>query len=187
MAPSSSDITVAANGTIFVANISGTSTTYPTTVRGTLAALFNEMGYANEDGVTFTSTPNVEDIMAWQSADPVRRLVTSRENTVATNLLQWNKNTFPVAFGGGSWANDGTTYTFTPPASSDALGEYAVIIDAEDGLKKQRWIIPRANVTDAIETQLTRGGAAILPITFSALTLSGQSTAWRFLGDSAFA
>lgn len=187
MAPNASEITVAANGTIFVANISGTSVTYPTTVRGTLAALFNEMGYATEDGVTFTSTPNVEDIPAWQSADPVRRVVTSRENTVASSLMQWNADTFPVVFGGGSWANDGTTYTFYPPGNEAALADFAVIIDAEDGAAKQRWIVPKANVTEAVETNLVRGGAAVLPVTFGAVTLSGQSGPWRFLGDDQYA
>lgn len=185
MAPSSSEITVAANGTIYVANISGTSTTYPTTVRGTLAALYKEMGYATEDGVTFSASPSVEDINAWQSATPVRRLVTARELSAAASLLQWNESTFPVAFGGGSWANDGTTYTFYPPADSDALAEFAIIIDAEDGTRKQRWIIERANVTDAVETNLQRNGASVLPITFNALTRDGQVRAWKFMTDDA--
>src|ERR1700754_4314763 len=150
MAPNASEIVVAANGTIFVANI-GTGVTYPTTVRGTLVGtVFLEMGYVTDDGVTFTATPNVEDIMAWQSATPVRRVVTSRELTVAANLLEWDWDTFPVAFGGGTWSNDGTTYTFNPPADEDPLTDFAVIIDAEDGTKKQRWIIERANITEAV-------------------------------------
>jgi hypothetical protein len=183
MAPNSSEITVAAAGTIYVANISGTTTTYPTTVRGTLAALYQEMGYATEDGVTFSVTPDVTDIAAWQSATPVRRLTTSRTLTVATSLLQWNEKTFPVAFGGGSWSNDGTTYTFLPPADEAALAEFAVIVDAEDGTRKQRWIVERTNVTEAVETNLTRTGAAVLPITFSALNRSGEVRAWKFLTD----
>src|SRR5262245_1223156 len=117
MAPNAAEIVVAANGTIFVANITGTSVTYPTTVRGTLAGtLWMEMGYVTDDGVTFTATPNVEDIMAWQSATPVRRVTTSRELAVAASLLEWDWDTFVAAFGGGTWSNDGTTYTFNPPA-----------------------------------------------------------------------
>jgi hypothetical protein len=187
MAPNANQITVASQGTIYVSNISGTTTTYPTTVSGTLTADYKELGYANEDGVTFTITPSVDDINAWQSATPVRRLVTTREFTAAANLMQWNTDTFPVAFGGGSWAGSGTTRQFLPPGDQDALAEFAVVIDAQDGTRRQRWVIERSNVTDAVSTQLVRTGAAVLPITFSGLTRSGQVRAWYFFSDdSAF-
>jgi hypothetical protein len=188
MAPNAQEITVAASGTIYVANISGTTTTYPTTVAGTLAAAFQELGYATEDGVTFTETPDVTDINAWQSAFPVRRLVTARANTVACSLLQWNEDSFATAFGGGSFTTDGTTYTFTPPAPTDALPDFAVVLDAQDGTRKFRWIVYRANVTDAVETSLTRTGPAVLPITFAATQDAAQTTAWKFMSsDTAFA
>lgn len=185
MAPNSQEITVAANGTIFVANITGTSVTYPTSVRGTLAGtLWSEMGYATEDGVTFTVTPDVTDINAWQSATPVRRMVTARPTTVACSLLQWNEDTFPVVFGGGSWGG-GTA--FYPPADTAALSEFAVVVDSEDGTKQHRWVIESSNVTDAVEVSLVRTGAAVLPVTFNALTRPGQERAWYFFtNDPAF-
>src|SRR5262245_61668376 len=171
MAPNSAEIVVASQGTIYVANISGTSITYPTSVAGTLTtggslapgAGFRELGYATEDGVTFTVTPAVEDIMAWQSATPVRRLTTSRTITVATSLLQWNDDSFVAAFGGGSWVGSGTTRQYLSPGDEEALAEFAVVIDAQDGTRRQRWVVERTNITEAVETNLVRGGAAVLP------------------------
>lgn len=187
MAPSADQIAVPMNGTIYTATWSA-DTTYPTTVRGTLTngtytgGTWAELGYTTEDGVTFSSTPNVEDINAWQSPDPVRRLVTSRETTVATQLLQWNDDTFKVAFGGGAWTG-GTL--FTPPAPQDALANLALIVDGEDGTRQYRFVIYKANVTDAVETSLTRTGAAVLPVTFSAVADAGETTTWKFMTDDA--
>lgn len=185
MAPNAAEITVAANGTIWAANITGTSVTYPTAATGTLSgALWKELGYATEDGVTFSASPTVEDINAWQSATPVRRLTTARELTVAASLLQWNQASFVSAFGGGSWSG-GTRYD--SPGDDEALNEFAVVIDAQDGAKQQRWVIERANVTEAVEVNLVRSGAALLPVTFNALTRSGQLRAWYFYTSPALA
>lgn len=186
MAQEAAEITVAADGNIYVAPFSG-SLTYPDTEDESLDTAFQEMGYASENGVTFTATPDVTDINAWQKATPVRRLVTARALTLATEFLQWNEDTFATVFGGGEWSESGGTFRYDPPADTDALAEFAIVIDGYDGERKQRWVVYRANVTEAVETNLVRTGAALLPITFSALTPDDQDRAWYFLsGDTAF-
>lgn len=176
-------IAVAASGHISVAPI---GTTLPTDPTAALDDAFVDLGYVTEDGVTFTAEPTVEDINAWQSATPVRRLVTARALTVTWQGLEWNKDTFALAFGGGTWTEPTSgVYQYDPPADTDALAEYALVIDAADGDKNYRWIVKRGNVTDAVETNLVRSGAALLPVTFSALTPDGEDTAWLFLTDDA--
>jgi len=181
-------ITVASQGHIWVTPFDA-GLTYPTDPVEEPAAPWIDLGYANEDGVTFTATPNVEDIEAWQSATPVRRLVTARELTLATALEQWNRDSFLAAFGGGVWSESGTApdvvYRYDPPADQDPLAEFAVMIDAIDGARASRWVAKRCNITEAVETQLVRTGAALLPVTFNALTPSGESRAWYFLTNDA--
>lgn len=184
MAQNAEEIVVAAQGSINVATVTDTLV-YPTTEDETLDSAFAELGYATEDGVTFTATPNVEDINAWQAATPVRRLVTARALTLATQLEQWNEDTFAIAFGGGEWSESGTTFRYDPPADTDALVSLAVVIDAQDGDRKMRWVVYRTNVTEAVETNLTRTAAAVLPVTFSALTPDDQDRAWYYLSDDA--
>jgi len=183
-------ITVASKGRIQVAPYDE-ALTFPTDMTE-LDAPWIDLGYANEDGATFTATPSIEDINAWQSATPVRRLTTARELTVATALMQWNRDSFGVAFGGGTWSESGvapdTVYRYTPPADQDPLAEFAVVIDAEDGDRVQRYVVYKCNITEAVETQLVRTGAAVLPVTFNALTPADKDFAWEFLtSDAEFA
>lgn len=186
MAQVAEEITVAADGDIAVAPYSE-GLSLPETETEALDAAFLDLGFATEDGVTFTAAPDVTDINAWQKATPVRRLVTARSLTLATTLLQWNEDTFATAFGGGEWSQSGETWRYDPPADQDELASVCVIITANDGDRVQRWVVYKCNVTDAVETNLVRTGAAVLPVTFSALTPDNQDRAWYFLsGDVAF-
>lgn len=186
MAQDAAEITVAADGNIYVAPYTD-ALGFPEVETSTPSATYQELGYASENGVTFTASPDVTDINAWQSATPVRRLVTARNLTLSMELLQWNEDSFAIVFGGGEWSTSGSTFRYDPPADNDALAEFAVIIDAFDGDRKQRWVVMRCNVTEAVETNLVRTGAAMLPVTFSALTPADEDRAWYFLtGDTQF-
>ena len=186
MSMNAEQITVAAYGEIA---IGPTDATLPVSATAALPTDFTELGFVTEDGVTFTATPSVEDINAWQKSTPVRRLVTARELTASTSFQQWNNDSFVLAFGGGKWTATGTSpnvsYRYDPPSDVEALGEHAVVITAKDGDKNFRWVIMRANVTEAVETNLIRTGAAVLPVTFNALAPEDEDRAWYFLSDDA--
>jgi hypothetical protein len=186
-----SEIVVAAQGHIYVANLAD-NPLMPTNTDGPGATIpgndFVDLGYTTEDGATFTASPTVEDINAWQKATPVRRLVTARSLMVAFSLEQWNQDTFALAFGGGTWSEPATgVFRYDPPADEDALSEYAMILDFADGDRKGRVVVYKFNVTEAVETTLTRGGAALLPITANALTPDDQDRSWYFVGDDSLA
>lgn len=181
MGQDASEIRVASSGSI---NVAPVGTTLPTTPTASLNSAFVELGFTTEDGVTFTDTPTIEEIRAWQSADPVRRLVTQRVLTVAFSLEQVNQENFLVAFGGGTWTQPSAgIYKFTPPAPSDPLAELAMVIRAQDGDENDQYTVYRGNITEAIESQLTRSAAQLLPITFSALTPVAGGAAWNFQTD----
>lgn len=185
MPQEAAELVVAAAGNVRVANLAD-NPTLPTAsaAPGAAWAAGFDLGYTTEDGATFTATPTVEDINAWQKATPVRRLVTARAFTVAFSLEQWNRETFALAFGGGEWSEPSPgVFRYDPPADTDALAEYAVVIDFADGDRKGRVVVFKANVTEAVETNLTRTGAALLPVTLSALTPDDEDRGWYFVGD----
>lgn len=187
MAQSAEEITVALSGNVWIAPYS-TSLVLPADPTTAPDAAFTDLGYTTEDGVTFSVTPNVEDIMAWQKATPVRRVVTSRESTIAYTLEQLNLDTFAHAFGGGTWtttAGPPAYYRYDPPADGDALAEYACIIDFVDGTRNGRLVMMRGTVNDTVETNLVRNNAALLPVSLAALTPDGEDSAWYFLSDDA--
>lgn len=185
MPKDASELHVASDGSMSAAPVGTTMPSDPTTA---LNGAFVDLGFFTEDGVTFTDTPSVEELRAWQAADPIRRLVTSRALTVAGSLMQVNQENFLVAFGGGIWTSPSSgVYKYTPPASADPLAESAVVVRSADGSKHNDYNVYRANITEAVESQLQRSSAQLLPITFSALTPAAGGASWEFLTDDAYA
>lgn len=175
------ELVVAARGDISIASV---GTTLPTNL-GPLDAAFVVLGYTSEDGVTFSYSENREDIMAWQKATAVRRIVTARGLSTGYELEQWNRDTFALAFGGGSWSEPSPgIFRYDPPDDDDALAEYCQVIDFHDGDRHSRVVIEKGGVTEDVETNLVRTGPSLLPVTFGALA-SDEDTGppWYFLGD----
>lgn len=185
MAQDTNEIKVLAHGDLWIAP-EGTS--LPVTVEEDLDAAFVNLGLTTEDGVTFSAGSEVEDIRSWQRTTPSRRIVTSRTFSVASQLQQYNRDNFALAFQGGEWTEPSVgTYRYDPPADSDPLAEYVVVIDAQDGDREDRAVILRATVEGEVETQFVRNGAALLPVTFTALTPDNADRPWYYLSnDPAF-
>ncbi len=176
------EIRIASNGQVYVAPV---GTALPTTPTAALNAAFVGLGYLTTDGVSLSVAPEVQDINSWQSRQPTRRELLSQEVTASFSLQQWNESTVPFAFGGGSVTNpSGSIYRYELPADG-ALDERALIIDAIDGSVRQRWILPRGNVTDAVEAKFARDAEAMLPISFKALQPVDGSTALILITDDA--
>lgn len=155
------EVFIAGSGHVYVADI---GTTAPTNTTGDWAAGWAELGYTTDDGVTITPGKTITDIPAWQSRYPVRRIVTAETFDAAFSLLQWNADTLGLALQGGSWS--GSTFT---PAAAGSVDERALGIEAIDGDKITRIIIPRGMVTATGGIQMIKTGANQIPITFSAL------------------
>src|SRR6266576_7111074 len=99
MANDASKIVVGANGSISVAAIGATAPTNATT---SLAVAFEELGFVSENGVQVTPGQTVVPIMAWQSAYPVRKIVSQRTLELDFVLREFNVESIPFAFGGGT-------------------------------------------------------------------------------------
>ena len=180
------EVVIAGNGRIFVAPV---GTTAPADVTTAWAAAWIDLGYATEDGVTFTVGRTVTDIMAWQAFDPIRRVITAMNTTIAFVLQQWNEHTTKLAFGGGTittTAGPPAHYLYTPPAA-EVIDERAVGIEWLDGTKIYRLLIAKAMVTDDVSTQLVRTDTAQLPITLGVTAGAGIAPYVIRTNDPAFA
>lgn len=97
-APSSDQVLVGSSGTVYVGP---TTITAPTAHDTAVDALWVQLGYVTEDGISIKDSKDVTELKAWQTPYPTRRLVTGRMFEVSFSLEQWNWNNIPFAFGGG--------------------------------------------------------------------------------------
>jgi hypothetical protein len=178
------EIVLAGNGQVYIAP-SGTA--LPTDPVAALNPAFVGLGYVTEDGATVTVTPDIAEFNAWQTRTPVRREMTSRTIEVSFSLMQWDEDTVPFAFGGGTVSGTVGNYRYNMPDDNAALDERAMVLEAVDGAKHFRWVFAKGNVVEAVEATYARTDPAVLPITFRALAASGQSPGYFLADTTAFA
>lgn len=182
----SNELVVAGTGQVYVAPV---GTTLPTDWDSALDSAFVGLGYTTEDGVSINVTPEIADMMAWQSRQPVRRESVNQAITTTFSLMQWNEETVPLAFGGGAITATANGYKYEFPTGDDALDERAMVVDVVDGDRTMRFVWARGNVTEGVEAQFVRTTPAVLPITFSVLepTEGGAPGTVYFSDEAAFA
>lgn len=188
MAQNAEQIKVAANGGLYIARFDD-EPALPDDVETDLDPLFHELGYASDDGVTFSKSEEVEDINVWQSKSAVDQIVTARNFSAASQLAQWNRETVALAFGGGKWTEpEPDLYRYEPPSDYDPLTKWVVVIETIVGERIDRWVVERLTVTGDIEAQAVKNAPMLLPVTLSALTPPGKTKAWYYLSnDPAYA
>jgi hypothetical protein len=182
MALDSAEIRVAGNAHVYVAPV---GTAAPTDATTALNAAFIELGYVSEDGITINAGKTTADIMALQSFDPLRTLVTARELTSAFVLRQWNYETLKLALGGGTVTGTSPNYKYLP-ASAEVIDERAFVFEALDGTVIQRWFFRRVMLSESVSIQFTRTTAADLPITLKALAPTSGTVMEVFFSDANF-
>lgn len=178
------NILVGSGGTLYVGAV-GEALPEPNTPTAALGGGWTSVGFLSEDGISLSAETTVEDILAYQSLLPVRKVVTARTFELSTTLREWSADNIVLAFGGGTVTDHGAYAEYTPPAVSDAVNEVALVLDWADGDKNYRLCVARATVTNAVETTISRTSPADLPITFSVLDSNGD-TYWLLTDDPSF-
>lgn len=183
MAQNAEQIKVAANGGLYIARYDD-EPALPTDLTTALDPAFSEVGYASDDGVTFNKSEEVEDIMVWQSPTAVEKIVTGRNFGANTTLVQWNRESVALAFGGGEWSEPKAgVYRFDPPSDYDPLTKWVAVIETIAGERIDRWVIERCTITGDVETQAVRNAPMALPIELSALTPDDKDKPWFYLSN----
>lgn len=171
---------VGGTGEVYIA---ATGSSLPTTEDDALApSIWHGLGYHSEDGVSVNQSVEIQRFGAWQTKHDIRRQRGNETFQITFSLLQWNEDTTPFAFGGGSVTSvDADTYKYTPPADIDAIQDKSLVCDVKDGSSTLRFVIPKGNVVEAVDSQFTREAIGMLPITFEALQPDDGSAAWYVL------
>lgn len=166
MALSAANLVVGAGGTVLWGT---TGISAPTSATSAPGGTYADLGYLDEDGVTLTVTPNIQDFAVWQSRQPGRREALAQDITLSGKFAEWNANTVPRVFGGGAV----TTGTYAFPTDTASLEEFAVVADVIDSTDKHRFVFGRVNQTEAVEVTFNRSSLAVLPFNFAVLAPSG--------------
>lgn len=175
---------IAGSGQVYVAAVGSSA---PTNESSSLApATWYGLGYHTEDGVSVKEAPEIIRHRAWQTRTDVRRTRDSDTFQIVFALEQWNEQSVPLAFGGGSVTEPSSNhYKFTPPAAGASENEKALVCDVIDGSNILRFYIPRGTVVEGVDSQFTRSQLGVLPITFEAMEPDDGTPAWSLFTNSA--
>lgn len=175
---------IAGSGQVYIGAVGATA---PTAEDSALSpATWYGLGYHTEDGASISESPEIVRHKAWQTRADVRRTRETDVFQVTFALEQWNEQSVPLAFGGGSVSEPSSGhYKYTPPAVSDAENEKALILDIVDGSNKLRIYVPRGTVVEGVESQFTRSQMGVLPITFEAMEVDDGSPQWSLFTNLA--
>ena len=131
------------------------------------------LGYLSDDGPTVGSSTDSETLQPWQSAVPLREVITGRSVTMQFVIWSLNEQTIALYFD----AN-------VPAASADGTIDmelrtdtpahlYAIGIDSANAERVFRISFRRASLSDAGDMAISRGAAVPLDCTLSALDDGG--------------
>lgn len=185
MALNADEVRVALNGNIYVAPV---GTTAPADLTSAWGAGWSDLGYLNDDGVEMEYATDTEDIMAWQSLSPVRKVLTSVDMTMAFTAIQLRAAAVTLYFPDStiSEVSAGTVYKLDIPAAPGP-SEHAFGFEWVDGNITNRVILPRGEVTDRESINHQRGEAVGLGMTVSAYASSAPELAIWLSNDPSWA
>ncbi|MFE9258610.1 phage tail protein [Streptomyces sp. NPDC006879] len=190
-----SEIRVAGTGRILVAEVGAAlPTTFTDNPAADWGTGWTDLGYTSTDGVTFSKKDKLDAVETWQSISPARFVYADRDLTLKFAMLQFNEDTLPFFLGGKKtdFRNDNTNnpgvYEFDVP-DGPTFDERALGLEFTDGSAvTYRFVIPRGQVTATDDLKLARKAAAMLGVTFTALSPGeGQALATFVMKDGAYA
>lgn len=181
-------IRVAGNGRILVAPL-GTAAPADTDV--TWGTDWHDVGYTSADGVKFGRKEKVTNVDTWQSVGPARFIYADRDMTVKFGMMQFNSDTLPLYFGGGSVTETaaGSGIWQYDVASDPTPDERALGLEFTDGDQVvYRFIVHRGQVTETEEVEMNRKGSLTMGVTFTAMGLDASTPlATWLMKDPSFA
>jgi hypothetical protein len=122
-----------------------------------------DLGYATQDGITLSKTVQTQDIYAWQSLTPLRRLITTGEFNLAFTAMETSTKVLETWFGA---TKTGNKYSIPkdPVQPETMLG-----VEWVDGTDKYRLVIHKAALGTFGDIPINRQGAVQYAMTFGAL------------------
>lgn len=178
MANTAENVRVAVTGSI---NYGPVGTTLPTDATTAINAAFDEVGYANEDGITQSINEDRTEIKAWQNADVVRKIRTSHDVTYAFTMLETNLTTLEIYYGDGSVS--GTLDNGVVEVRGDLSTRGPWVLHVIDGDELIRIVLPDGEVTERGDTQYVNANAIQYPVTITAYPDNTGVKAYLYLAE----
>ncbi|MEU9066182.1 phage tail protein [Streptomyces sp. NPDC048109] len=189
----SSEIRVAGTGRVLIADVNAPlPAAFSDDPASDWGSAWTDLGYTSTDGVTFSKKDKLDPVETWQSISPARFVYADRDLTLKFSMLQFNEDTLPFFLGGKSadFRRDATSgaVQFDVP-DGPTFDERALGLEFTDGSAvTYRFVIPRGQVTATDDIKLARKAAALLGVTFTALSPGdGQALATFVMKDAAYA
>ena len=156
-------------------------TSLPTSTTASLAAAFKELGFASEDGVVNTNTPETENIRAW-GGQTVLTVQNSKDDTFAVTLIEaLNEDVLAAVYGDANVTGDlstGITVEVNDDEAEDASWVFDMIM--RDGAAK-RIVIPDGKITEIGEITYADNSAVGYAITIAALPDSSNNNHYEYI------
>lgn len=183
MALDADNVRVGLNGNVYIAPL---GTTAPTDLTTAWGAGWSDLGYLSDDGVEMNYSTDSEDITAWQSLSPIRKVLTSVDMTLQFTALELKTMTVTLYFPSATMTDiSGTVHSLAIPAAP-SRDERAIGLEWVDGSVTNRLVIPRGEVTDRDSITVGRSDAVGLNMTVSAYATSAPEIATWLSNDPAW-
>lgn len=124
-------------------------TTLPTDIDGVLDAAFEDVGWLHSDGITESQTGSVEKIRGHQGNGVVRTRINEPGTTVSFTALETKDQTNSLRYDEKTVTSTLGVRTAVRGAGQKVAARVAVIdvFDADDETVKERFVIPRLEVS----------------------------------------
>ncbi|MFM9703590.1 phage tail tube protein [Streptomyces galilaeus] len=184
MANDADNVRVGLNGSVYIAP---KGTTAPVDLDTAWAAGWVDLGYLSDDGVEMSYSTETEDINAWQSLSPVRKVLTGVDMTLAFTAIELKTSTITLYFPSATMTDEGGTVHKLSIPAAPTPDERAIGLEWLDGDIKNRLVIARGEVTDREAINLSRSAAVGLGMTVSAYADTAPEIAVWLSNDPAWA
>ena len=163
-------------GAVFIAPL---DSTLPTAATTTLDKAFECLGYISEDGVVVTEERDSETIPAW-GGDTVATVQTSYTETFAFTPIEVNPVVAAVEYGDANVVVTAGKMTITH--NSKELPEKVLVIETVPNSKTvDRFVVPRAKLTEKGDLTMTDSEPMGRECTFTALPDDSGNTAYEYM------
>lgn len=167
------EVKLAPSGHIWVAATTAAAPVNVTAAMTTVDPLWQDLGYATENGVTLTPASTNKDIPAWQVATPVKVVQTGVNFDIKYDLLQYTQEALSLFLFGSTGTASGGVFTQTVLSNPNPLQKSVTIEWTDDYGFINRFYVPITIVTDHQQIQLRRTDAVTIGVTHRALDASG--------------
>ena len=167
------NIYVGAGGRVYSAP---TGSTLPTDATTAPDGAFTDMGHISEDGVSETNDKSTSSIRNWYG-DVVREATTEQNYRISVEFMETKAAVLQAYYGDV----DATDTAFE--IKSDQGVRKAWIIDAVDGIKTRRLVIPDGQVTDTGDITSATEDAVVYPVTITCYPDGSGVKAYGYVDD----